>query len=204
MSYKNIVVRIEGDEEEQNNDDTGDASDAEEMGNIDEINNAENVFISDNNTANCADTYEMPSNVVKLLKQYTNIKKELHTHKYHVETLQRSVNAFEKLLNKVVSKHCMIRKRHIKPRGLSGFAVPTKLSNDLCDFLGIDHGSYMARTEVTKKVTQYIKENNLRNPEKKRFIIIDEKLAKLLGPTSLDADITSFSIQKYMNVHFIK
>src|SRR5687768_607271 len=32
----------------------------------------------------------------------------------------------------------------------SGFTKPTKISNELCDFLGVSHGSEFARTDVTK------------------------------------------------------
>ena len=39
----------------------------------------------------------------------------------------------------------------------SGFAKPTLISNELCDFLSKPNGTEMARTEVTKYLTQYIK-----------------------------------------------
>ena len=43
----------------------------------------------------------------------------------------------------------------------SGFAVPTKISNDLCDFMGKPGGSQVARTEVTQYIIQYIKQKDL-------------------------------------------
>ena len=59
----------------------------------------------------------------------------------------------------------------------------------------------MARTEVTKFLTSYIKEHNLQDPENKRRIRPDKKLAKLLNTSAKD-EVTYFNLQKYMKVHF--
>ena len=62
----------------------------------------------------------------------------------------------------------------------------------------------MARTEVTKSVVAYIKENCLQpNSEKKNIITPDDKLKSLLGISDEDK-LTYFNLQKYMNKHFIK
>jgi chromatin remodeling complex protein RSC6 len=55
-------------------------------------------------------------------------------------------------------------------RAPSGFAKPTEISHELCDFLGKEYGTEMARTEVTKYLTQYIKQHNLQEPADKRKI----------------------------------
>lgn len=83
----------------------------------------------------------------------------------------------------------------------SGFAKPALISNELCSFLGKPTGTEMARTEVTKFLTSYIKEHNLQDPENKRRIRPDKKLAKLLNTTNKD-EVTYFNLQKYMKVHF--
>ena len=59
----------------------------------------------------------------------------------------------------------------------------------------------MARTEVTKYLTSYIKDNNLQQPEDKRKINPDKKLSKLLKLTK-DDQVTYFNLQKYMKSHF--
>ena len=67
-------------------------------------------------------------------------------------------------------------------------------------------GTEIARTEVTKTLVCYIKENNLQEKTKdsKNKIIPDDKLKNLLG-LNIDeiTDLTFFNIQKYMNKHFI-
>jgi len=85
----------------------------------------------------------------------------------------------------------------------SGFAKPSPISDELCDFLGKTRGTEMARTEVTKFLTQYIKNNNLQDQQNRRRILCDSALANLLsvGP---DDEVTYFNLQKYMKPHFFK
>ena len=89
------------------------------------------------------------------------------------------------------------------PRPLSGFARPTEISDQLAKFLGEKKGTLLARTDVTKRITSYIKEHDLQNPENKRQIVADSNLRKLLGLASGDI-LTFFNLQKYMKIHFIK
>lgn len=87
-----------------------------------------------------------------------------------------------------------------KPARLSIFEIPTRLSDDLCNFLGKAKGSEMSRSNVTKAVTTYIKDNNLKN---KHDIKPDDKLRKLLAVPQGEA-LTYFNLQKYLNKHYIK
>ena len=86
-------------------------------------------------------------------------------------------------------------------RAPSGFAKPALISNALCNFLGKPEGTEMARTEVTKHLTSYIKEHNLQDSENKRKIVPDAALKKLLNVKASD-ELTYFNLQKYMKVHF--
>ena len=53
------------------------------------------------------------------------------------------------------------------------------ISDDLCDFLGIDHGSKLSHILVNQAVTAYIKDNKLQSSNL-GVIIPDEKLSKML------------------------
>ena len=88
-------------------------------------------------------------------------------------------------------------------RAPSGFAKPSDISEELCVFLGRPFGTQMARTEVTKFVTQYIKDQGLQNPVNKRHILPDQKLGALLGAND-EEEVTYFNLQKYMKHHFPK
>ena len=89
------------------------------------------------------------------------------------------------------------------PRAPSGFAKPTLISDELCSFLGKPSGTEMARTEVTKSITAYIKEHSLQHADNKRRIMPDSALASLLTVDD-SVELTYFNLQKYMKVHFPK
>ena len=62
----------------------------------------------------------------------------------------------------------------------------------------------MSRTMITKMLRNYIKENNLQNPENRREILPDEKLYVIFGDDSRGVNLNLFNMQKYINHHFIK
>ena len=84
----------------------------------------------------------------------------------------------------------------------SGFAKPTKVTKELCEFMNKDEGSEIARTDVTRALIFYINENNLQNETNKKIISPDEKLKSLLDIKE-DQVLTYFTLQKFMNKHFI-
>lgn len=57
---------------------------------------------------------------------------------------------------------------------------PVQVSETLAEIVG---AGQMARTEVTKRVWDYIKKHKLQDPQNKRNINPDAKLAKVLGST---------------------
>lgn len=86
-------------------------------------------------------------------------------------------------------------------KAASGFAKAGPISTELKTFLGVPQDTELARTEVTKKITAYIKEHNLQDTGDRRIILPDTKLRKLLG-VSKDEKVTFFNMQKYMKPHF--
>ena len=55
----------------------------------------------------------------------------------------------------------------------------------------------LSRGELTKKLWDYIKKNNLQNPENKREILADEKLQAVFGKKK----VTMFEMNKYLTQH---
>ena len=68
-----------------------------------------------------------------------------------------------------------------KAKTNSAFMKPMKPSEHLAKIVGTDP---LPRSEVTKKIWAHIKKNKLQNPENKREIIADEKLAPVFGSMS--------------------
>lgn len=87
-----------------------------------------------------------------------------------------------------------------KPARVSIFQIPVKISPELCAFMERPVGSLESRSNVTKYVTTYVKENNLKN---KHDINPDAKLRALLRVPTTDK-LTYFNLQKFLNVHYVK
>lgn len=127
-------------------------------------------------------------------------------------SLATTLLADVKRLQKNVGKHVReSNKKQRKRRGAtnadgvkrppSGFAKPAKISDALCSFLGQPSGTEMARTEVTKYLTKYIKEHQLQDPSNRRIINCDAQLSGLLNVKPTD-EVTYFNLQRYMKPHF--
>ncbi|XP_058777949.1 upstream activation factor subunit UAF30-like [Vicia villosa] len=78
-----------------------------------------------------------------------------------------------------------------------GFLAPLQLSDALAKFLG---ESELSRSDVIKRMWDYIKGNNLQDPSDKRQIICDEKLKELFDVDSFNG----FTVTKLLVPHFIK
>ena len=104
---------------------------------------------------------------------------------------------------KAAEKASQKRKRKQGNRSPSGFVKPTKISDELANFLGKDKGSEMARTEVTREINAYIREHKLQDKDNGRVIKADKKLSSLLKLQTSD-ELTYFNLQKYMSPHFAK
>jgi upstream activation factor subunit UAF30 len=82
-----------------------------------------------------------------------------------------------------------------KPAAGRGLSVKKELSPELAEFLG--KGEEMARTEVVKLLWNYIKENDLQNPDNKREIMLDDKMKEVFGVDTF----TMFTMNKYVAAH---
>jgi chromatin remodeling complex protein RSC6 len=138
-------------------------------------------------------------NVDATLKQIITMAKSLQG---DIKRIQKDYTRQVKELTRKKNRRKNIRADG-SPRPLSGFARPTEISDQLAKFLGEKKGTLLARTDVTKRITVYIKEHDLQNPENKRQIHADAPLRKLLGLSSADI-LTFFNLQKFMKVHFLK
>lgn len=140
-----------------------------------------------------------------LFEQFEGIINGLNLVKTQITTLQQSLKQLEKNVKKGMKglKKDIVKNKVKGNRKPSGFARPSKVSKELCEFMKKNEGTEIARTEVTKALIEYIKENKLENQSNSKFIIPDEKLKFLLGVEDGE-EITYFNIQKYMSKHFIK
>jgi len=93
------------------------------------------------------------------------------------------------------------KKRENAKKSPSGFAKPNKISDELCDFIGVPHGSEKSRTDITRHINSYVKENNLNKPTNRRVIVPDEKLKTILKINDGE-EVTFFILQRLISHHF--
>ena len=124
-----------------------------------------------------------------------------------VSTMITEVKKLEKRVHREI-KDARKRRRRVKvegeegakPRGPSIFEIPTKVTEELCVFLGKPKGTLISRSNVTREINNYVKEKNLKN---KHDIKPDAALKKLLRLTDAD-NLTYFNLQRYLNTHYVK
>lgn len=77
----------------------------------------------------------------------------------------------------------------------SALSKPLNLSPELEAVVG---KGPLPRTEVVKKLWEYIKANNLQNPQNKRNILADDKLKAIFGGKG---EVTMFEMTKLVSAH---
>jgi chromatin remodeling complex protein RSC6 len=86
----------------------------------------------------------------------------------------------------------------------SGFRKPVDVSPEMRNFLKLSPSELTRRLDITKRLCDYIKENNLQDVKDRRNIIPDETLRKLLSIDVSDPPLTYYSIQQKLKPHIIK
>ncbi len=97
----------------------------------------------------------------------------------------------KKVVKKVAKKKVVKSKRKPNP----AFMKPMKISDALAAIVG---NKPLPRTEVTKKLWQYIKKNKLQDTVNKRNINADENLRAVFGGKRT---VTMFEMTKLVNKH---
>ena len=161
------------------------------------------------------DATSMKQRFEAMIKAKQNLMNDL---KREIQELRKMQRDHEHAV-KEASKKSKKKKSHSDdstPRKPSGFASPVIVSDDLYSFLsqfGVKKSDPIARTDVTRYITNYIKEKDLQNPEHRREIIPDAALKKLFGPAIEPKDpndansplvYTYLKLQRYLSPHFPK
>ena len=150
-------------------------------------------------SAEDASTFEdITGQFQEILMMLSGFRSQITMCQNHIRGLEKNVRRQMKVLQREAKKN-----RNKGNRKPSGFAVPTPISNELCDFMKRPRGSEVARTEVTKYIITYIKENNLQFPQNHKIIKPDLSLKTLLALKETE-EVTYFNLQRYMNRHFVK
>ena len=132
------------------------------------------------------------STIIDKVNSLASSIKDIQT---NLKVLSKEYDKQQKIIEKAQ------KKRQNAKNSPSGFAKPNKISDELCDFIGVPHGTEKSRTDITRFINAYVKEHNLNKPENKRFILPDTKLKKILNVGDSD-EINYFILQKLISHHF--
>lgn len=139
-----------------------------------------------------------------LLNQLKSVQTMLRDLTAHATKLERRVAKESKLLQKKANGK--VKRKQDPNRAPSGFSKPGPVSKELLTFLQ-DQGTAMtddnmiARTNVTKAISDYCRTKGLQDQKDKRRLNADKTLVKLLKLKKGD-ELTFFNLQKFMKVHF--
>jgi upstream activation factor subunit UAF30 len=145
-----------------------------------------------------------PSTESVIASQFASISSKLQQVVAFAASLRSELRALERHAVKEIrtaQKASAKKRRKVGNRAPSGFVKPTLISKELSEFLGKTDGSEMARTEVTREINAYIRNNNLQDKENGRRINPDAKLKSLLK-LKKGEELTYFNLQRYMSPHF--
>ena len=154
--------------------------------------------------ASTTEASSAPSTESVIASQFSSISAKLQQVVAFAAALRSELRALERHAVKEIrtaQKASAKKRRKVGNRAPSGFVKPTPISKELAEFLGKTDGSEMARTEVTREINAYIRNNSLQDKENGRRINPDAKLKSLLK-LKKGEELTYFNLQRYMSPHF--
>jgi len=127
-----------------------------------------------------------------------------------MKTVNGELKSLQKELAKATPKSRKKKKEPVEGEDVvkrkNVFDVPVPVSDEICDFLGVEKGQMYSRQFITNSITKFVKDNDIQNPENRRYILLDTteagaKLNELLKP---DQPLTFFNMQRYLKPHYPK
>jgi upstream activation factor subunit UAF30 len=157
----------------------------------------ESAVVADSSVDKSDISTELSDEITELLKTVQARSALDNTIKASIKSIEKKVARMTKLMEKCT------KKRKTGLAKVSGFEKPTAISDELAKFVGEPVGAFIARTAISKKIHEYVKANNLQDPQNRRIINPDVKLKKLLK-TGPGEELSYFNLQKFLKVHFKK
>lgn len=133
--------------------------------------------------------------IADLLDKFTALSLQFKQMQTSLKLLAKEYDKQKKIIDKVQ------KKKEKAKKSPSGFAKPCKISDELCEFIGIPKGTEQSRTDITRFINSYVKEHNLNNPQNRREFFPDKKLKSILNVKDGEK-VTYFVLQRLIAHHF--
>lgn len=135
-----------------------------------------------------------------LAKDLESLTKDLTENISNKDLLKR-IKSFRSDIIKILKLKTDKKERDISN---SGFMKPVNVSEKMRFFLKLQPDELTRRLDITKRLCEYIKNNDLQDPSDRRNIVPDECLRTLLNIQENDPNLTYYSIQQKLKDHIIK
>ena len=146
-----------------------------------------------------------------MVRQLSTMAELLDTLSKTSKSLTLEMKALTKDVNKLrVSKAGGKKQKRVvnpdTPRKLGALEKPVPITEELAEFLGLVKGEMYSRQHITQAVNKFVKDNDLQNPENRRYILLESEAGLKLKSLLRDPDqpLTFFNIQRYLKVHYPK
>lgn len=153
---------------------------------------------------------KMPSTLMKAVRRTETLLLQTEAaRKAAIETnnelkgIHSLIVRFAKKTLKDVEKNEVVVESNLEKGKTRGFRRQCRISDTMCEFMGLVPGTMSSRVDVNKAINEYIKNNGLIDKENAQRILPDEKLWSILCESAKGNTITYFSIQKYIKQHYI-
>ena len=123
-----------------------------------------------------------------------------------VNTLKGYEKSFKKARNDVKKVEPKKKKESAEsdaPTQQSGFNKPQAVTGEIATFANWNASELKSRTDITKALCDYVKQHNLQNPENKRQILPDARLAAILRYNPDNGALTYSTMQKNISHLFV-
>jgi chromatin remodeling complex protein RSC6 len=129
--------------------------------------------------------------------------------------LKREIVSIEKNLNKHEERRARRKMAAYDENGnkrKNGFSLENNLiSDELSDFICYEKGKPISRSEVTRRLTAYVKEHVLQDQADKRYVNLDtdagiklkDLLSEVLDKEGNPARLTIITMNKFVNKHYV-
>jgi upstream activation factor subunit UAF30 len=126
-----------------------------------------------------------------------NLNEQINLQYSNIRLLKNQMKELQRL-HKTELKNAIKNSRKNRKNNLkSGFNKPLPVPEKLQKFFSLEEGSLLARTEVTKRIYAYIKENNLQDPNDKRTINPNDELKDLFSLED-GQEVSFYNIQTFI------
>ena len=152
---------------------------------------------------------KMPSTLMKavrrtetLLLQTESARKTAIERNNELKIIHSLIVRFAKKTLKDVEKNEVIIETNLEKGKTRGFRRQCRISDSMCEFMGLVPGTMSSRVDVNKAIYEYIKKTGLVDKENAQRILPNERLWSILSENAKGNKITYFSIQKYIKHHY--